>query len=349
MNKKKLSIFLACLVLIQLLMFGCSGNGSSGAGNTGSSSKGQQKDTSSGKGLPPVKITLAGGSVGGSWAAIGEGIGEAIRRVAPGSAFGYQPGQDGANAITVNTGQTELGFLFSVMAKAAYEGNEPYKQKISDLRAIGTMGPLTYQMIVSEKSGIKTYADLKTKPVTLAVNTRDGTMELASRIVLEEHGITYEDIEKRGGIVLYLPSGNALDLIKDGRADGRTGITNAPEAKVNEAAATTKLVLVQPDPAAIERSIKRLGVTPKLIKNGTYPFQTADIPSFDVPITIVASKTLPDQVAYTVAKALVEQLPYLKTVVPKQLANDTPKSIVQANIPLHPGAEKFYREKGLIK
>lgn len=354
MKNKKLFMLLSCLAMIVLLITGCASNSggssnSSGAKTTGAQKEGQQKAASGEKGLAPIKVTLAGGSVGGSWSAIGEGIGETIRKVAPGSAFGYQPGQDGANAITVNTGQAEIGFLFSVMAKSAYEGMEPYKQKMSDLRVIGTLGPLTYQMIVTEKSGIKSYADLKTKPVTLAVNTKDSTMELVTRTVLQEHGITYQDIEKRGGKILYLPSGSALDMMKDGRVDGRTGITNAPEAKVSEAATTNKLVLVQPDPAAIERTIQKLGVHAKVIKNGTYSFQSADVPSFDVPITVVASKNLPDEVAFTVAKALVDELPYLKTIVPKQLAEDTPESIVQTSLPLHPGAEKFYREKGLIK
>ncbi|GAB6173982.1 TAXI family TRAP transporter solute-binding subunit [Paradesulfitobacterium aromaticivorans] len=347
--KKKYAWMAAALVINLLWLSGC-GSGStttptSTSGNTGSA---QQQLAGADK-ISPVKVTLAGGSVGGSWSAIGEAIGEAIRQVAPGSSFGYQPGQDGANAITVATGQTELGFVFSVMAKAAYEGNPPYKQKLPDLRAIGTFGPLIYQTIATEKSGIKTYADMKNRPVILCVNTKDSTQETLSKALLQEHGITYADIEKNGGKILYLSSSAALDLMKNGRADARIGMEIAPEAKLAEAATTTKMIMVQPDAVAIKNIISKFPVLPVTIKANTYNFQRADLSTFEVPVTLVAGKNLPDNVAYAVTKGLVEQLDYLKTVVPSQMSKDTPESIAKTSIPLHPGAEKYYKEKGLLK
>ena len=347
MDKKQAWLALALIVGL-LWLSGCGSNStpSSAPANVGSA---QQLAASADKKLAPVKVTLAGGSVGGSWSAIGEAIGEAIRKVAPGSSYGYQPGQDGANAITVASGQTELGFVFSVMAKAAYDGTPPYKQKLPDLRAIGTFGPLIYQTIATEKSGIKTYNDMKNRPVILCVNTKDSTQETMARALLQEHGITYADIEKNGGKVLYLSSSAALDLMKNGRADVRIGMEIAPEAKLAEAATTTKMVMVQPEAAAIKNVISKFPVLPVTIKANTYAFQTADLPTFEVPVTLIASKNLPDDVAYTVTKALVEQLDYLKTVVPSQLAKDTPESIAKTSIPLHPGAEKYYKEKGLLK
>lgn len=350
MKKKK--VWLAAALIVSLLWLSGCGSGESGAkpssapANTGSA---EQSSTAADNKISPVKVTLAGGSVGGSWSAIGEAIGEAIREVAPGSSFGYQPGQDGANAITVATGQTELGFVFSVMAKAASEGNPPYKQKFPDLRAIGTFGPLIYQTIATESSGIKTYADMKNKPVILCVNTKDSTQETLAKALLQEHGITYADIEKNGGKILYLSSSAALDLMKNGRADARIGMEIAPEAKLAEAATTTKMVMVQPDESAIKKVISKYPVFPVTIKANTYNFQKADLPTFEVPVTLVASKNLPDNVAYTATKALIEQLDYLKTVVPSQMAKDTPESIAKTSIPLHPGAEKYYKEKGLLK
>ena len=340
---KKLSTLLGC-GLISLLLFSNGCGASAPAANSSSAGP-----TAAEKKIAPVKVTLAGGSVGGSWSAIGEAIGETIRRVAPGSSFGYQPGQDGANAITVISGQAELGFLFSTMAKAAYEGTAPYKEKMPDLRAIGTFGPLIYQTIATEKSGIKTYADMKNKPIVLVVNTKDSTQEVMSRAVLEEHGLSYEDIIKNGGQVQFLPSNAGLDLMKNGRADVRIGMQVAPEAKVAETATTTKLVLVQSDAEAIKNIIAKYPVKAVTIPKNAYTFQTADNPTFEVPLTVVVSKNLSDDIAYTVAKAIIEQFDYLKSVVPGQLEKDTAQSITKNGIPLHPGAEKYYKEKGLLK
>ncbi|MFZ5646905.1 MAG: TAXI family TRAP transporter solute-binding subunit [Bacillota bacterium] len=342
---KKLSLGLAAVLLTVLLaLSGCGGG--SDQKNSGSS-KPSEKPQSGDQTLGPVKVTLVGGSVGGTWAALGEGIGEAIRRTAPNSSFGYQPGQDGANVVTVMSGQAELGINYVVLAKAAYEGREPYQQKFENLRAICQVAPLTFQFLATEKSGIKSFQDLKKRPAIIGVNTKNGTMELAARTILEEHGVTYQDIEKAGGKVLYLASGPILDMMKDGRADGRTTIANLPEAKITDASMMTKMVIIPPDKDALERTISKLGVSPSKVPKGTYSFVNEDVPSFEVPIMILCSKDLPEKTAYTVTRAIVEQLPYLKTVY-AGMADDTPESICKTPILLHPGAEKYYRDKGLL-
>ena len=299
------------------------------------------------KTLAPVKVTLTGGAVGGLWAASGEGIGEAIRRIAPNSSFGYQPGQDGANALTVSSGKAELGFLYAPMAKFAVEGTGPYKQKV-DLKAIASFGALTYGILATEKSGLKNISDMKGKPVIIGVMTKDSSMDLINRTVLEEHGVSYESVEKSGGKVLYLPVGPTLDMMKDGRADAALTMYAIPEAKVVEAALTSKLTFLKPDPEALKKAAGRLGLPLTKIPKDTYTFHKEDITSFDVPAVLVCRSDLPDQVAYTVTKAMVEQLPYLQQVS-MAFKKDTPQTMAVAPMKLHPGAEKYYREKGIIK
>lgn len=66
---------------------------------------------------PALKITLAGGSVGGAWSTMGTAIGETIRRETPGSSFTYEPGVDGANVQLVSIGKVQLGI--------AHDGDTP--------------------------------------------------------------------------------------------------------------------------------------------------------------------------------------------------------------------------------
>lgn len=185
------------------------------------------------------------------------------------------------------------------------EGKEPYQQKYQNLRAVCQFAPLTFQLLVTEKSGIKSYQEMKSRPVIIGVNTKNGTMELAARTMLEEHGVTYQDIEKAGGKVLYLASGPILDMMKDGRADARTTIANLPEAKISDAAMITKMAIVPSDPEALKRVAAKLGVYSRTIPKGTYPFVKEDIPSFEVPIIILCSRDLPEKTAYTVTRAIV--------------------------------------------
>lgn len=340
MKKKHIICCLAVVLILALTAV-------TGCGNKGPAKETGKSAAEAGKPLAPIKVTLAGGAVGGLWAASGEGIGEAIRRVAPNSSFGYQPGQDGANALTVSSGKAEMGFLYAPMAKFAVEGAGPYKQKV-DIKAIASFGALTYGILANGKSGLKNISDMKNKPVIIGVMTKDSSMDLINRTVLQEHGISYESIEKSGGKVLYLPVGPTLDMMKDGRADAALTMYAIPEAKVVESALTTNLTFLKPDPDAIKKSAEKLGLPLSKIPKDTYTFHKEDIISFDVPAVLVCRSDLPDQVAYTVTKAMVEQLPYLQQVS-RAFVKDTPQSMATAPMKLHPGAEKYYREKGIIK
>lgn len=335
------------LVFILFGAAGCGGGKTPGEKENKAPSADKTTASTGQGGLAPIKVTLVGGAVGGNWSAVGEGIGEAIRRVAPNSAFGYQPGQDGANAVTVGTGKAELGFLFPPTLRLALEGAPPFQQKISNLRAIGQFGAYTFGIFATESSGLKAIADIKKKPVVIGVGTKDGAMEICVREVLAAHGITYQDIEKAGGKVLYLSVGPTLDMMKNGKADAVGSVFGLPEAKVTEAAVTTKMVLLKPDPEALKKVADKLGLMMSKVPKDTYTFQKEDVPAFDMYTVLVCREDLPEQAAYTVAKALIDQLSYLKTVHPS-LANDKPETIVKTPIPLHPGAEKYYKEKGLL-
>lgn len=114
-RKKSAVLLIVILVLVTVLFI------------LGDSSR-AQPTTGVKKAPKPLKITVAGYSVGGASAVVGETIGEAIKRTVPGSAFTYEPGQSGANEVTVATGKTELGLSHVWTTKTAIEGKEFYKQ-----------------------------------------------------------------------------------------------------------------------------------------------------------------------------------------------------------------------------
>ena len=76
------------------------------------------------------KVTLVGGSVGGAWSAIGNAIGETIRRETPGASFGYEPGREAANIQLVAQGKVELGIAHAQLVKRAQSGEEPFRAQL---------------------------------------------------------------------------------------------------------------------------------------------------------------------------------------------------------------------------
>ena len=111
----------------------------------------------------PLKVTMAGYSVGGASAVVGESIGQAIKRTIPGSAFTYEPGRSGANEVTVATGKTELGLSHVWTTKAAMNGKEFYKQKFPNLRVITYLHETAVCMLFRKDAGIKSLEEIKAK------------------------------------------------------------------------------------------------------------------------------------------------------------------------------------------
>ena len=104
---------------------------------------------------PAMKVTLSGGSVGGAWSAIGTAIGETLRREYPGTSFTYEPGREAGNLLLVSQGKVQLGIAHAQLAKQAAAGAEPFKQALTNVRAIAMIDPeAAVQIFAHRNSGI---------------------------------------------------------------------------------------------------------------------------------------------------------------------------------------------------
>ena len=117
-----------------------------------------------------VDLAICGGSIGGAWAAIGEGVGEVIRRSYPGSNTAYEVGQEAANLALVSKGKVQLGIAHAQLINMAAKGNPPFKNKIENLRALCVLykGAVEHFIIKSD-TGINKFADIKGKKFPLKV------------------------------------------------------------------------------------------------------------------------------------------------------------------------------------
>ena len=301
--------------------------------------------------VSPLKVTLAGYSPGGASAAVGQAIGKAILAEVPGSVFSYEPGMSGANEIKVSRGETTLGLSSSLLVRAAAAGTAPYATKYGNLRGIAFLHTSDVQFIFDKRSGIRSMRDLLTRPTRLATNTKNSFMELTVRAALQAAGTSYEDIERRGGKVFFTTMRAALEQMRNRQVNVIGMATLSPTALLIEASNTPDLGIFTLDDETIRKTNELVGSRTVVIPKDTYPFQTADLKSAGMDNILITRAELPERTAYIITKALynhLEAMHEVSVVLKKQMTRQN-MADVGRGVTLHPGAERFYREVGVLK
>lgn len=307
-------------------------------------------------GQESYNLTVSGGSPAGLWSMLGAGIDASLREDHADSVITYQTSGGGlANVAIVSAGQAELGIIHNIELRAAAAGEEPFSSPVSNLRAIAVLydwAPM--QMVITaefaDEHGIATMADIATvqPPLRIAVNQRGNMVEDTNRRILEAYGITYEDIESWGGQIVYAPGGDMVNLFNDGRIDmGGNGVF-VPDRRFVQVAENMDLRLLPLDQSVIETVSSQTGADPYVIPAGGYPWQPEDVPTVALSAVLVASDAMSEDTAYDLAKAMTEHIGKIQEVH-GAMANLTPDLFPTLGvIPYHAGAERYYREAGLI-
>ncbi|QQP88828.1 TAXI family TRAP transporter solute-binding subunit [Skermanella sp. TT6] len=250
-----------------------------------------------------------------------------------------------ANISAVNGGSLESGFSQSDVAYWAYTGTGLFegKGKIENLRAVATLYPETIHLVATKDSGIKSVTDLKGKRVSLD-EPGSGTL-VDARIVLGAYGLTEKDVKAE-----YLKPGPAGDRLRDGALDAYFFVGGYPTGAISELATSSGITLV---PIAGPEADKLLSeyqfFSKDTVPAGTY----RDVPetqTISVNAQWVTSANQPEELVYNIVKALWSD----SARAALDAGHAKGKLITLENatsgtaIPLHPGAEKFYREKGVL-
>ena len=191
-------------------------------------------------------------------------------------------------------------------------------------------------------AGIKTLADLKGKRISVGA-AKSGT-ELNARAIFKAAGMSYADLAK----VEYLPFGESVELIKNRQLDATLQSAGLGVASIRDLATAVKIVVV-PVPADVVAKVGDAAYQGAVIPANTYTGQTQDVPTAAIPNFLVTHSGVSDELAYQMAKQMYENLDTLHAAhnAAKAIARDN--AIKGMPVPLHPGAERYYKEVGLIK
>ncbi|MBL8805614.1 MAG: TAXI family TRAP transporter solute-binding subunit [Rhodospirillales bacterium] len=255
------------------------------------------------------------------------------------------------NLNLVQQGRAEVAFTLGDALSDAWKGNAEigFPQKLDKLRAIGGLYSNYIQIVASKESGVKTLADLKGKRVSVGA-PRSGT-EVNARAIFTAAGLGYAGPQNMGNVlgqVQFLPFGQSVDLIKNRQLDATLISAGLGVAAIRDVASTNDIVIVAV-PASMIAKIGDPAYQPGTVPAGTYRGQDAAVETVQIKNFLVTSDRVPADTVYTLTKAMFDNLDKMVAAAAAAKAIDVKTASQNTPVPLHPGAEKYYREKGLIK
>jgi uncharacterized protein len=251
-----------------------------------------------------------------------------------------------ANVSAIASGSAQSGFTQSDVAYWAFNASGIYegRPKVDVLRAIANLYPESFHLVARKGSGIKSIKDLKGKRISLD-EPGSGTL-VDARLILAAYGLTEKDVKAE-----YLKAQQAADKLKDNALDAFFSVSGWPLGAIAELAATTGVDLVPIDGPEAENLVKTYSFfAADEIPDGAYK-GVSGVKTVSVNAIWATSSKQPDQLIYGITAALwnPSTRKLLDSGHSKGKAIKLETATQGLGIPLHAGAEKFYKEKGLIK
>lgn len=342
--KKKLVASLTALACAAALIAGCGGDDKKAAAPAGGDKKATAKVDRS-----KEFVTVLTGPTSGIYFPIGGAFSKVIGEM------GYKTsatatGATGENINGILTHKGEMAIAMSDSVIQAVEGFGAYegKKKAEDLRAIMGLWPNVVQIVTTKDSGIKSFKDIKGKRV--GVGAPNSGVELNARMIFEANGMTYKDAK-----VDYLSYGEAIAQMKNGQCDVAFVTSGLGNATIKELGTTKEIAFVPVDGEALKNLTKKYPFYIEWkIPKATYG-TAEDTTTAAVMNIMIVNKDLKDDVVYDLLDGIysakgLETIGASHATAKREIKPETAlRGIKGTAVKLHPGAEKYYKDKGILK
>ncbi|MFC0471315.1 TAXI family TRAP transporter solute-binding subunit [Halalkalibacter kiskunsagensis] len=329
------------LIVASMLVFltACGGEGTTNS--EAEETKGTEVESK--EQLEDLFATVATGGTSGVYYPIGGAISNIIETELGIDSSVQATGASVENVNLLNTGRAELAITMADTVLQAYEGSGAFEgeQPIDSLRGLTALYPNFVQVVTTEASGIKSIAELEGKRV--GVGAANSGVELNARMVLEAHGMTYDDVDED-----YLSYSEAIDQIKNGMIDAAFVTSGVPNATVIDLDTTHKAKILPIEGEAMDYLIENYQFfSSEMIPAGAYGNEE-EIPTAAITNLLLLSNEVSEDAGYEITKALFENLEQI------QGSHNAAKDItletvdVGMSIPFHPGAERYFKEVGAL-
>jgi len=290
-------------------------------------------------------INILTGGTTGIYYPIGVGLSNIYGKALPNAKVSVQATKASVeNLNLLQAGRGEAGITLGDSLSLAWAGNADagFKQPLNKLRGISAMHTNYVQIVAHGDSGIKTLADLKGKRISVGA-PKSGT-ELNARAILKAAGLSYGDFSK----VEYLPYGQSVELLRNRQIDVTLQSAGLGNPALRDLANSVDIVFV-PVPADVIAKVGDKAYQVGKIPAKTYKGQANETPTAAIQNFLVTHSGVSADTVYVMTKSMFENLDQLVAAHAAGKAVKLERAVGSMPIPLHPGAEKYYREKGLIK
>ncbi len=332
--KKRHFLLSLTLLLSMSLMTACGGgNSAQNGGNGGNSNAGGSSD--------PSQLVIATGGTGGTYYPLGGGMADHITKNAGITATAQSTGASAENIRLLRDKTADIAFTQNDIAEYAVNGSNMFEQdgKIDAFQALGALYDETIQIVVSADSNIKNVADLKGKRVSVGA-PGSGT-EVNAKQILEAYGMTFEDTQLQ-----RLSFADSAKAIQDGKLDAAFQTAGTPTAAITELAATKGVKIIPIDADKIDAIIAKYPYYVKTtVPGNTYQTVPEEVTTVSVKSMLLIRSDLSEDLVYKVTKAIFENTDKLGHAKAKEIKLEN--VLKGVSIPVHPGAKKFFDEKGV--
>ena len=293
-----------------------------------------------------TRISIGTGGTGGVYYPLGGGLAALLSKYVPGvDATAEVTAGSIANLQLIDGGRSEIGFTMADAAWDAYNGLDKFNGKKVALRTLAVFYPNRMHVVTVEGTGIDKFTDLKGKRVATGAPA-SGTEVTAMRLI-EAFGLDpNKDMTRE-----RLSVAESVNALKDGKIDAFFWVGGVPTPSVTDLAATPgKKIKLIDHGAGVENMRKKYGpiyVQNRILANA-YPGQATDTTNMDVWNLLVVPEKADEQLVYNITKTLFEKKDELvkvhKDAAFLSLDNQTTGA---SPLPFHPGAVRYFKEKGL--
>lgn len=296
-------------------------------------------------------LRVAAGGLQGQWFATSAALAEIVASEDSSIQIDVVPGAGLANPPRVGVGEIEMAMSFPIFTKTAVDGITPFDDAYPDIRGIiKGFGPSMMQFIVSADVPYDTVEDLlKNKyPIDLATERMGTTDEYCLTQVLAYYGVDYDTIKEWGGSVRHGGYGDMINLFKDGHVNAGFQNIAAPSPSILEIATSREIKVLKFSDELVSDFNEKFAYSVETIPAGTYGVVEEDLKSPGVTASWIAHKDISEDVIYRITKIICENPEKVREIHASTVGFNPEDAAFDLGAPLHPGAERYYKEVGYI-
>ncbi|PKP59035.1 hypothetical protein CVT91_07465 [Candidatus Atribacteria bacterium HGW-Atribacteria-1] len=303
----------------------------------------------------PITLVWSAGGVGGGWYTVAAGISELVKEMAPEISIKVVPGESGLNPLKVDANDAQLGLGLFPFDAMAMKGTGIYNTPVTNVKGIGgSLSNVFAHFLAYADYEANSMAEIieKKLPVRIVTQPAGSSEEFILRKALEAYGVTYDDIKSWGGQIFFIGEGEGADLFKDKHADVLLANMAPPAAIIEEISVggrDVKLLPISKEAVAKLTSEGFIGGERAVIKKENYNFLKEDLSTLVTGTEILVGASVPEEVVYKITKIICEnpdRLLQIHASLKDWIPEEGWKYLF---VPLHPGAERYYREAGYLK